>query len=197
MYRFCVVLMVSIVTLSLISCSSKAPIRIDTVGHYNKKKKRTTTSADRTRSTVHVSKPKTRQEQPVEKLVPADRKAIVSTAKKYLNIPYKYGGKSPNSGFDCSGFTSYVYQQNGVNLCGNSNSQAECGVPKKWEEIETGDLLIFGNGNRISHVAIVAHKDDQSLRVLHSTSSRGVVEEDISNSDYWQNKFLFARDVLR
>lgn len=124
------------------------------------------------------------------------RAKIVKTAKKYIGKSYVYGGKKPSTGFDCSGFTSHVYKNNGVNVSGPSYQQAKQGKRKSMRELQEGDLVFFGRKNKVTHVAIVADVDHDKLKVIHSTSSRGVVIDDISSSDYWQKRYLFGRDVL-
>ena len=146
----------------------------------SKKRPTKTRTINRSISTSHSSK----------------RNLVVSTAKKYIGQPYVYGGKKPSSGFDCSGFTSYVYEQNGISVNGSSNTQAKLGKRKSKRDLEVGDLVFFGSSNKVSHVAIVASVDANALNVIHSTSSRGVVIDDISKSDYWQKRYLFGSDVL-
>ena len=124
------------------------------------------------------------------------RTNIVSTAKKYIGKSYTYGGKKPSTGFDCSGFTSHVFKNNGINLSGPSHSQAKQGKRKSMSELQEGDLVFFGTNNKVSHVAIVANVDQNELKVIHSTSSRGVVIDDISSSNYWKKRYLFGRDVM-
>lgn len=124
------------------------------------------------------------------------RSGIVKTAKKYIGKPYTYGGKKPSSGFDCSGFTSHVYKENGVSVSGPSYKQAKQGRKKSMKELKQGDLVFFGSGSKVSHVAIVADVSRNKIEVIHSTSSRGVVVDNIYNSDYWQKRYLFGRDVL-
>ncbi len=124
------------------------------------------------------------------------RNGIVKTAQKYIGKPYVYGGKKPSSGFDCSGFTSHVYKENGVTVSGPSYKQAKQGRKKSMNELKEGDLVFFGSGRKVSHVAIVANVDRNKIEVIHSTSSRGVVLDDISNSQYWKKRYLFGRDVL-
>lgn len=126
----------------------------------------------------------------------SQRDMVVQTAKKYIGKPYIYGGKKPSSGFDCSGFTTYVFQQNGIPVNGASHSQARLGKRKSKRELEEGDLVFFGSSNKVSHVGIVASVEADQLNVIHSTSSRGVVIDNISQSDYWQKRYLFGRDVL-
>jgi len=125
------------------------------------------------------------------------RVQVVNEAKKFIGKPYKYGGKQPSTGFDCSGFTSYVYNQSGVDLSGPSYVQAKKGKKKNKRDLEVGDLIFFGSKNRVSHVAIIAEVENEKVKVIHSTSSRGVVIDDITYSDYWQKRYLYAMDVIR
>lgn len=124
----------------------------------------------------------------------AIRDAIVTSAKKHLGLRYVYGGKS-TKGFDCSGFTSYVYQQNGINLSGASYHQAKKGLHIDKQSLKRGDLIFFGKG-KVSHVGIVVSNTGGALEVIHATSSRGVVLENISDSSYWQGRLLYGRDIL-
>lgn len=125
------------------------------------------------------------------------RSKIINTAKKYIGLPYVYGGKNPSAGFDCSGFTSHVFSENGIKVSGPSYKQAKQGQRKSMKQLKKGDLVFFGSRNKVSHVAIVANVDRNKIEVIHSTSSRGVVIDDISSSDYWQKRYLFGRDVLK
>lgn len=124
------------------------------------------------------------------------RTSIVSTAKKYIGKSYTYGGKVPSTGFDCSGFTSHVYKNNGIKLSGPSHQQAKQGKKKSMQNLEEGDLVFFGKNNKVSHVAIVSDVNDSKIEVIHSTTSRGVVIDDISSSEYWRKRYLFGRDIL-
>jgi len=165
------------------SCSSSRQY-----AHKTSKKSRT----ERTkRSTAKV-----RSKKPSSIVNSSKRTKIVSTAKKYIGKSYSYGGKKPSTGFDCSGFTSHVYKNNGVNVNGPSYQQAKQGKRKSMKELQKGDLVFFGKNNKVSHVAIVADVNLNKIKVIHSTSSRGVVIDDISSSDYWQKRYLFGRDVL-
>ena len=123
------------------------------------------------------------------------RKSLVTYANSLQGTPYIYGGKK-RSGFDCSGFVSHVYSNQGLVVEGNSNYQATLGKKIPVRNAKVGDLIFFGKGKRISHVALVAKKTRNQLMVIHCTSSRGVVQQDIQNSEYWQSKILFARDVV-
>ncbi len=123
------------------------------------------------------------------------RKSLIAYANSLQGTPYIYGGKN-KSGFDCSGFVSHVYSNQGLAVEGNSNYQATLGKKIPVRSAKVGDLIFFGKGKRISHVALVAKKSKNQLVVIHCTSSRGVVQQDIQNSEYWQSKILFARDVV-
>lgn len=125
------------------------------------------------------------------------RQNVVATAMKYIGKPYRYGGKQPQLGFDCSGFTSYVFQKNNVSVTGPSYSQAKLGKKKSMKEVNVGDLIFFGSDRDVTHVGIIANVESDKVEVIHSTSSRGVVVDDITNSSYWQKRYLFVRDVIR
>jgi peptidoglycan DL-endopeptidase CwlO len=84
--------------------------------------------------------------------VPAARYSqVVSIALQYLGIPYVWGGSSPSTGFDCSGFIMYVYAQVGVYLPHHAASQFNYGTPVSREQLEAGDLVFF---NGLGHAGI-------------------------------------------
>lgn len=79
---------------------------------------------------------------------------IISIASRYLGVPYVWGGESP-SGFDCSGFTMYCYEQIGVHLTHFARSQYDEGVHIAYEALMPGDLVFFGPSvEGIHHVGI-------------------------------------------
>ncbi len=84
------------------------------------------------------------------------RRELVSTAHRYLGIPYRWGGTTAQGGFDCSGLTLVVYRLNGLNLPRVSRDQFKAGrnVPKS--DLKKGDLVFFATngGKRVSHVGI-------------------------------------------
>jgi peptidoglycan DL-endopeptidase CwlO len=84
--------------------------------------------------------------------VPAARYShVVGIALQYLGVPYVWGGSSPATGFDCSGFTSYVYAQIGVYLPHHAASQYGMGTPVSYDQLEPGDLVFFSG---LGHVGI-------------------------------------------
>jgi len=119
------------------------------------------------------------------------RAALISFAKQYLGVKYKAGGASP-SGFDCSGFTYYVFKNSaGITLNRSSASQYTNCTPIKKSELIPGDLVFFANPraskSRIGHVGIYIGNG----QFIHSTSPGDVVS--ITNlSDSYYTKYYKA-----
>ncbi len=85
------------------------------------------------------------------------RQVIVNFAKQFLGCRYRYGGNDPNTGVDCSGFVRYVMQNAaGVAMQRSSVSQAAQGMSISADQMRPGDLVFYGSGSRINHVAIYA-----------------------------------------
>ncbi len=118
--------------------------------------------------------------------------AIVATAKKYIGVPYVWGGTSP-SGFDCSGLVQYVFRQHGILLNRTCVTQYKQGVYVSKGNLRPGDLVFFQNtyGSGISHVGIYIGGG----QFIHASSSRGVMISSLSNS-YWLSHYYGARRVL-
>ena len=115
---------------------------------------------------------------------------LVSIAKSLEGTPYKYGGTTTR-GFDCSGFTSYVFDKNNSNLPRTSVEQEQYAESVMIKDLQAGDLVFFRSNKvgKVFHVALVVDNDKNGLTVIHATSSRGVVEENISRSSYWTKKY--------
>ncbi len=126
----------------------------------------------------------------------AYRRDIIKAAKKNLGIKYKYAGNTPKTGFDCSGFTKYVFAEKGIDLPRVSREQAKVGRRINLKYVDKGDLIFFGKRGKVSHVAIVSENKKGNIYVIHSTSSKGVKIDNISTSKYWKPRILFARNVL-
>ena len=124
------------------------------------------------------------------------RKDVTKHSKQYVGTKYKYAGKTPQTGFDCSGFTSYVYDQFDVNLSSSSSAQATQGKEVPISNVKAGDLVFFGKKGKITHVAMVVSNTSEGISVIHSTTSKGVMIQNISTSKYWKPKIMFARDVI-
>ncbi len=120
-----------------------------------------------------------------------NREEIIEVAKKYVGVPYLWAGNDPK-GFDCSGFTSYVMQLSlQQNLPRRAKDQFESAVKVKQKDVQMGDLVFFDNGSGISHVGIIASNKGEPLKMIHASSSKGIVITDIEQSTYWQKR-IFA-----
>ena len=116
---------------------------------------------------------------------------IISTAKKYLNVPYVFGGTT-TSGFDCSGYTSFVYKQHGITLPRTSEEQAQTGTTVGKANLQPGDLLIFSNTYRSgpSHTGIYLG----SNQFIHASSAgEGVIISELNT--YYNNHLSYGRRV--
>lgn len=116
---------------------------------------------------------------------------VVATAQQYLGYSYVYGGSSPYTGFDCSGFTSYVYSTCGMDISRTSYSQANDGVGVDRSDLQPGDLLLFNNGGggSIGHVGI--YVGDGSF--IHASNPTGGVKYDTIDSGYYATYYAGAR----
>ena len=128
---------------------------------------------------------------------PASAARVVPTAERYLGTPYRYGGTSPTTGFDCSGFVQYVFARNDVKLPRTSRQQAKVGtpMPHDWRKLAPGDLMMFAErGGPISHVAIYAGRH----RIIHASSSGGSVRYDdltTTRGEWFVEHMVAARRV--
>ncbi|MEL6968649.1 MAG: C40 family peptidase [Bacteroidota bacterium] len=126
------------------------------------------------------------------------RQNIANFAIDQEGTRYKYAGRSPQTGFDCSGFTYFVFDNFNVELTPVSRVQEGEGKRISVDDAQTGDLIFFrrSKGGSVFHVALVVKNEPNNLTVIHSTSSRGVIMENIYNSSYWRSKVTTARDIL-
>jgi cell wall-associated NlpC family hydrolase len=124
------------------------------------------------------------------------RNLIINDALAFIGTRYLPGGRKPETGFDCSGFTSFVFTKNNIPLQGPSDKQATLGKQKAKDELAPGDLVFFGSKQRISHVAIVVRNGTETLEVVHATTSAGVKKDEVNLSKYWNQRFLFGMDII-
>ncbi len=127
---------------------------------------------------------------------PGTAEDVLFTALGLVGTPYRYGGNTPDSGFDCSGLIGYVYRgAAGVALPRTTREMnAMRGASVRREALQAGDLLFFATagGRRVSHAAIYVGEG----RFVHAPSSGGTVRLDSLSNRYWQRSYLGAKRVL-
>ncbi|WP_378953829.1 NlpC/P60 family protein [Pelosinus sp. sgz500959] len=116
---------------------------------------------------------------------------VVQSSLRYQGVPYVFGGGSP-SGFDCSGFTRYVFAQAGIYLPRSADEQYEVGQYVSYSRLQPGDLVYFTTYEAgASHVGIYLGNG----QFISATSSRGIAIARM-DSGYWGDRYLGARRVL-
>lgn len=122
------------------------------------------------------------EEKPAPSL-PAPSGDVIGVAYKYLGVPYVYGGKTP-SGFDCSGFTAYVFREAyGIEIGGWTGSQQYAGSQISVGQAQAGDLLFWGPKGSPYHVAISLGNG----QYIHAPTEGGVVE--VNSTQYFTPSF--------
>lgn len=118
---------------------------------------------------------------------------IVAEAKAHLGKPYRFGANGANS-FDCSGFTSYVYKQNGVSIPRTTTSQASAGSKVSRSNLKVGDLVIFSNTYKKgpSHAGIYIGDS----KFIHASSGGKGVTTSSLNDGYYNSRFSYGRRVF-
>ena len=120
--------------------------------------------------------------------------AVVEYAKQYLGYRYVSGGASPSTGFDCSGFTSYVYKNFGVTLSRTSRGQINNGVAIEKSNLQPGDIVVFNNeaNTAIGHVGIYIGGGN----FIHAANAREGVKITSLSSSYYVTRYVGARRVI-
>jgi len=120
---------------------------------------------------------------------PEDPRAAdaVNTAMSMIGVPYRYGGRTP-SGFDCSGLVFYSYGNAGFSVPRTSAAQMRAASAVDYSEARRGDLLFFGTGGRVSHVAIYLGDG----RFVHAPQSGSEVSIGRMRDDWYRSNFYQA-----
>lgn len=120
-----------------------------------------------------------------------DGYALSTTALSLRGAPYRDGGIDP-TGFDCSGFVRYVYQQHGVPMPRAVREQFHVGRSVERDRLEAGDLVFFSTvAPGASHVGIMIGGE----QFVHAPSERGVVRVENLSAQYWASRYIGARRV--
>lgn len=125
----------------------------------------------------------------------ASGQSVVDFAMQYIGYSYVSGGKSPSTGFDCSGFTKYVFSNYGYELGATAASQVAVGREVSRGELIPGDLLLFYDDakTKIGHTGIYIGNGD----FVHAANpKRGVVTDNINTSTYYDERYITARRVV-
>lgn len=121
--------------------------------------------------------------------------AILERGFELIGTPYRYGGTSTRTGFDCSGFIGYLFrEQAGISLPRSTREMIKLDAPKvARHDLQPGDLIFFANRGRVDHAGIYIGDGE----FIHSASKRsGGVRVDKLSSRYWSSRYLMAKRVL-
>lgn len=117
---------------------------------------------------------------------------VVITARSQIGVPYRYGGASPNQGFDCSGLVQWTYSRHGISLPRTTDQLARHGQEVGKRALASGDLVFFCTDKKGGlHVAIYTGQGT----IIHSPKTGGRVREEPVNTTYWSNRFVLARRI--
>lgn len=124
---------------------------------------------------------------------PERSRAVLKNALRLSGIRYQYGGNSPETGFDCSGFVRYVYQQaTNLSLPHSAKAISQIGQAIPKHELQPGDLVFFNTlKSAFSHVGIYLGNN----RFIHAPSSGGAVRIEDMQENYWKNRFNGAQRI--
>ncbi|MFA5678883.1 MAG: C40 family peptidase [Pseudomonas sp.] len=125
---------------------------------------------------------------------PAGHDDLLFHAFSLIGTPYRWGGSSPETGFDCSGLINYVFRETaGMRLPRTTAELSQLPHAAPTDALRPGDLVLFSTqGKRVDHAGIYVGEG----RFLHAPSTGGRVRIDDLQASYWQRSFDSARRVL-
>ena len=141
------------------------------------------------------AQPDTRNWPQVQPADPEAANSVLMRAIGLVGTPYRYGGNTPESGFDCSGLVTYVYRDMlDLRLPRTSRELADVQGPRiDPEKLAAADLVFFGSKGNVSHVGIYVGEG----RFVHAPSTGGTVRLDRLDGHYWRDHYSGAKRVLR
>jgi cell wall-associated NlpC family hydrolase len=123
---------------------------------------------------------------------------LIDVATENLGVKYKYGGTT-KAGYDCSGLMYAIFDSHNITLPHNSYQQSKIGtvIDTKHKEAQKGDLIFFktNKNSQINHVGIVIEVNDDEIRFIHSSTSKGVIISS-TKEPYYKKTFVQLNRVL-
>jgi len=126
---------------------------------------------------------------------------IISFAKKFIGVQYRYGASSPTKGFDCSGYVYYVFKKFNINLPRSSSAIGQAGEQIALSAAKAGDIILFTGTNpskrTIGHVGIVLSNDSSTgLRFIHASSGKAQAVTETPLEGSYKRRFMKVIRVL-
>ncbi|WP_310734596.1 C40 family peptidase [Azohydromonas caseinilytica] len=126
----------------------------------------------------------------MSRLTPEQARDATVYALGLVGTPYRYGGNTPESGFDCSGLIAHVYSRAaGLTSPRSTAGLQDWGQNVTMDDLRTGDLVLFGASTQITHAGIFVGQD----RFVHAPSSGGQVRLERISTPYWSRRLLAVR----
>jgi cell wall-associated NlpC family hydrolase len=124
------------------------------------------------------------------------RKTMITEAEKVVGTPYLWAGTTP-AGFDCSGFTQYVYKQVNIEIPRNGDVQKTSGVEIDIKDAQPGDLIVWLNGNYGFHAGIIYANDEDGISLIHCPNGGVAIHEPGNNNNtYWLDRDYTVRRIV-
>ncbi len=120
---------------------------------------------------------------------------VLFRAIALVGTPYRWGGNTPDGGFDCSGLVDYIYRNAAGLMLPHSSREMSAMDGRKvpqMTDLVSGDLVFFGGSGGISHVGVYVGKG----RFVHAPNSGGTVRLDDIDGPYWRDHFAFGKRLL-
>jgi cell wall-associated NlpC family hydrolase len=119
---------------------------------------------------------------------------VLFLAISLVGTPYRYGGNTPQGGFDCSGLIGYVFREAARLQLPRSTRELHAmpAASVRRERLASGDLVFFGQRGRVDHAGIYVGEG----RFVHAPSSGGTVRLDALDGHYWRDRFIAGKRVL-